>query len=115
MQQLIEELASSISPSYRRDVAFSILLEKTGDLNYASKIRDVRVLSSSLKRLALKKRFPENLSIARMIPDHYYKCLALLELSEKEGIDLKEEILENAEKIKSNYLRGKIIAKTKHL
>jgi hypothetical protein len=113
--ELIEALALTIPPGYRRDVAFSILLERTGDLNYASKIGDIRILSSSLKRLALKKRYPENLSIARMIPDHYYKCLALIKLAEKEKINLKKEIMEYAEKIKSNYLRSKIISKLNSL
>ncbi len=65
----LPEIAELIESSYRRNLAYCILLEKTGDLNLITKISDTRLLSASLKRVALKKRYPESLRIVRMIPD----------------------------------------------
>lgn len=65
-------------------------------MNFATKIKDVRILSASMKRLALKKTYPENLSIARMIPDPYYRSLALIEISYREKI-LDREIKDDKE------------------
>jgi hypothetical protein len=115
MNDRLPKVASKILKPYQRDVAFGILLERTLDLNYARKIRDKRVLSTSLKRVALKLRYPEKLAIARMIPDAYYKCLALIEIAKSEKIDLQNEILDCSSGIKSGYLRKRIISLAKSL
>lgn len=101
-------LPERIKNQYRKDVAYSILLEKTEDLNLIPRIRDLRILSASLKRIALRKMYPENLNIARMIPEPYYRALALVELSKKEAIDLQEEIDAAVQQIKSHALRRRL-------
>lgn len=101
----LNELAEKIKSSYRRDLAFCTLLEKTCDLNYAAKVNNLRLLSASLKRVALKKSYPENLRVARMIPDPYYRAITLAEISEREGLNLKDEILCTASLVESENLR----------
>ncbi len=102
-------VAEMISDDYRRDLAYSILLERSGDLNYAVKIKDIRLLSAAMKRLSSRKIYPENLTLARMIPDAYYRCLALIEISNKEGIDLSKEIELLSHSIPNKYLRERVL------
>jgi len=104
----LSDVPPKIKSRYKRDVAYSILLEKTGDMNLVSKIRDLRILSASMKRIVLKKPYPENLSIARMIPEPYYRALALIGISEKEKVDLKAEINNAVEQIKNPALRRRL-------
>ena len=104
----LSDVPPKIKSRYKRDVAYSILLEKTGDMNLVSKIRDLRILSASMKRIVLKKPYPENLSIARMIPEPYYRALALIGISEKEKVDLKTEINDAVEQIKNPALRRRL-------
>ncbi len=109
------KVVSLISKPYIKNVAYATLLEKTGDLSFSTKIRDVRILSASLKRLSSKLRYPESLTVAMMIPDAYYKSLALIELSKRESVDLSQEISKIAENIKSKYLRERVISLLKSL
>lgn len=102
------EVAEMISNPYRRDIAYCTILEKTGDMNFSSKISDARLLSASLKRLALKKIYPENLRIARMIPDPYYRALTLTELAEREKVDLREEITSAIGQVKNSAMRKRL-------
>jgi len=104
----LSDVPSKIKSKYKRDVAYSILLEKTGDMNLAPKIRDLRILSATMKRIALRKTYPENLNTARMIPEPYYRALALIEISKKENIDLRGEIDNAVQQIKSQVLRRRL-------
>jgi len=104
-------IVQKIKNRYKKNVAYSILLEKTGDMNFATKIKDVRILAASMKRLALKKTYPENLSIARMIPDPYYRSLALIEISYREKIDLDREIKDAVGMIKNMTIRRRLLRK----
>ncbi|WP_290595636.1 MULTISPECIES: hypothetical protein [unclassified Archaeoglobus] len=104
----LSDVPLRIKSRYKRDVAYSILLEKTGDMNIASKIRDLRILSASMKRVALRKTYPENLSTARMIPEPYYRALALIEISKKDNIDLREEIDDAVQQIKNQALQRRL-------
>ncbi len=107
----LSTVAMRIKDQYKRDVAYSILLERSGDLNLAGKIVDRRLQAASLKRLALKKPYPESLSVARMISDPYYRTLALIEIAgnaEREGVDLGREILESCRLISNPYLRKRV-------
>lgn len=104
----LSDVPPKIKSRYKRDVAYSILLEKTGDMNLVSKIRDLRILSASMKRVALRKTYPENLSTARMIPEPYYRALTLIEISKKENIDLRGEIDDAVQQIKSQALQRRL-------
>ncbi len=104
----LPEIAEMINSPYRRDIAYCIILEKTGDMNFSSKISDARLLSASLKRLALKKLYPENLRIARIIPDPYYRALALMELAEREKVDLKDEIVSTVGQVKNSAMKRRL-------
>lgn len=94
-----------IKDPYRRDIAYASLFERTCDLKYSEKICDKKIASASMKRVSEKLSFPENLRIARSIPDAYYRCLALIEISEKEKLDLRAEILESLNAIENIWLR----------
>ncbi len=102
----LPEIAELIADRYRRDLAFAAILERSGDVNYALKISDGRILSAALKRLAARLRYPENLRVARMIPDAYYRCLALATIAERERIDLRDEIAASARLIENRSLRS---------
>jgi len=104
----LPEIAEMISSPYRRDIAYCTILEKTGDMNFSAKISDARLLSASLKRLAVKKIYPENLRIARMIPEPYYRAVALMELAEKENVDLREEIASAIAQVKNFTMRRRL-------
>ncbi len=91
-KSLREDIIDLIKDKYKKDLAYSFLLEKTNNLNFAAKIGDQRLLSAAMKRLCEKMNYPENLKIARMIPEEYYKCLALMDIEEKEKIGLEKEI-----------------------
>ncbi len=108
-------VAVRIGDQYKRDVAYSILLERSGDLNFAAKIVDKRLQASSLKRVALKKPYPESLSLTRLISDPYYRTLALVEIAEKEKVNLGKEILESCKLISNPYLRRKMEEKAKNI
>ena len=108
-------LAMKIKGEYRRNVAYSILMERSGNLNFAAKITDQRLQSASMKRLAMKKSYPENLSIARMIPDPYYRALALIEIAKKDGIDLSGQIMESCRLISNPHLRKRVVEKAKSI
>ncbi|MDI9645438.1 MAG: hypothetical protein QFX40_01935 [Archaeoglobales archaeon] len=91
-KSLREDMVDLIKDKYKKDLAYSFLLEKTNNLNFAAKISDRRLLSAAMKRLCEKMNYPENLKIARMIPEEYYRCLALVGIEEKEKIGLEKEI-----------------------
>ncbi len=109
----LTEIAEMIESSYRKNLAYCIILEKTGDLNLATKITDTRLLSASLKRVALKKRYPESLMIARIVPDPYYRALALMELAERDMLDLRDEIAEAVKLVRNTALRRRLEEKMK--
>ncbi len=111
----LSAVAVRIGDQYKRDVAYSILLERSGDLNFAAKIVDERLQAASLKRLALKKSYPENLSLARLISNPYYRTLALIEIAEREKVDIGKEILQNCKLIDNPYLRRKMEEKAKNI
>lgn len=104
-------LPERIKNQYRKDIAYSTLLEKTEDLNLIPRIKNSRILSATLKRVALRKKYPENLSIARIIPEPYYRALALIEVSKREAIDLRKEIDDAVQQIKSHTLRRRLRGK----
>ncbi|MDK2875611.1 MAG: hypothetical protein PWQ22_21 [Archaeoglobaceae archaeon] len=108
------DATSLIKDSYKRDLAYASLFERTKSLEYLEKISDVRLASASMKRVSEKLSFPFNLEVARKITDPYYRCLALIEISEKEGLDLKKEIEEALNSIENPYLqkwlRNRLIA-----
>lgn len=112
-EEALPEIAEMIESSYRKNLAYCVLLEKTGDLNLTTKISDVRLLSASLKRVAMKRHYPESLRVARMIPDPYYRALALMELGEKERIDLKDEIAEAVKQVDNAAMRRRLEEKMK--
>ncbi|WP_202318603.1 hypothetical protein [Archaeoglobus neptunius] len=107
----VAEVAKKIDDPYRKDVAYSILLERTGDLNFSLKILSPRILSAALKRLAGRKPYPENLNIARMIPDPYYRSLALIEIASRYGVELSSEIKGSIDAVKNPSLRRRLIEK----
>ncbi len=109
-EKFAKDVAYSIKDDYKKNLAFAHLLERFGNLNYAMEINDQRILSASLKRLVARIPHPRNLILARMIPDPYYKCLALLEISKKENLD-KNEILVECSKIKNKQLRNWLFRK----
>jgi len=99
------DLAELIKNEYRRDLAYASLFERTTDLRYAEKIRDRKIASASMKRVSEKLFFPENLELAKRIPDPYYRCLALAEISEREKLDLKEEIAGALNAVENPWLK----------
>ncbi|MET1124202.1 MAG: hypothetical protein ABWW66_02920 [Archaeoglobaceae archaeon] len=107
------DVADLISDGYKRDVAYATLLERTGDMNYLTRISDRRIASAAMKRLAAKKLYPESLRIARLIPDAYYRALALMEIAEKEGIDLSAEIEAAIAAVENRSLRDWLSKKFK--
>lgn len=94
-----------IKDPYRRDIAYASLFERTSDFKYSEKICDKKIASASMKRVSEKLAFPENLRVARSIPDAYYRCLALLEVSKKEKMDLRAEILASLNAIENIWLK----------
>ncbi len=107
----LDEIAGMIGDEYKRDLAYSILLEKSGNLNYLAKIRNPKIVSASLKRIALRRPYPESLTLAKMIPDPYYKCLTLMELAEKYQINVREELEEACKSIKQRGLKNWVMKK----
>ncbi len=107
------DLAESIKDPYKRDLAYASLFERTCDFNYSEKIQDRKIASASMKRVSEKLGPPENLKVARRIPDAYYRCLALVEISEKEKIDLRAEILDSLNAIENIWLRKWLEARLK--
>ena len=91
-----EMIAEQIKREYYRDKAFATIVENCCALDLASKIVCKRVLSSSLKRLALKNN---SVKIAMAIPDPYYKALALLEFAKHDSsvFDKLEDVVDSIE------------------
>ncbi len=112
--EVAKEVAELIVDKYKKNLALACIMEKSGDLNYALKMDDIKILSAAMKRLALKKPYPANLTIARMIPDPYYRCLALIEISKREKLDLRNEIAKNCGLIDNRALRNWIVKKIGH-
>lgn len=99
------DVVESISDSYRKDLAYASLFERTGSLEYLERISDEKISSASMKRVSEKLSFPESLEFAKSIPDPYYRCLALVQISEKEGIDLRSEIEESLNEVENLWLQ----------
>jgi hypothetical protein len=99
------DVVESIRDSYRRDLAFASLFERTGRSDYLERISNERIASASMKRVSEKLSFPESLKFAKRIPDPYYRCLALVQISEKEGIDLRSEIEESLNEMGNIWLQ----------
>lgn len=108
-KSLREDIVELIKDKYKKDLAYSLLLEKTKNLKLAAKVSDPRLLSAAMKRLCEKMNYPENLKIAKMIPDEYYRCLALMELEEKENLGLEKEIEQCINSIENLNLRKWLI------
>ena len=99
-----KQIADLIEKEYYRNKAFATILEKCDDFELASRITCKRILSSSLKRLALKRRSVE---IATAIPDPYYRALAMLGLAKVKDIDVKA-IEEAVELVENEYLKKRL-------
>lgn len=106
-----EMIAEQIKREYYRDKAFATIVENCCALDLASKIVCKRVLSSSLKRLALKNN---SVKIAMAIPDPYYKALALLEFAKHDSsvFDKLEDVVDS---IKNECLKNRMKRKLKIL
>lgn len=106
-----EMIAEQIKREYYRDKAFATIVENCCALDLASKIVCKRVLSSSLKRLALKNN---SVKIAMAIPDPYYKALALLEFAKYDSsvFDKLEDVVDS---IKNECLKNRMKRKLKIL
>ncbi|MCS7145058.1 MAG: hypothetical protein NZ879_08595, partial [Archaeoglobaceae archaeon] len=98
-------VAERIKDRYKKDLAYASLFEKTCNFKYFEKILDQKIASASMKRVSEKLAFPKNLEIARRIPDPYYRCLALAEISEKEKMELREEIISSLNEIDNFWLK----------
>ncbi len=111
------DVVGFINNAYRRDLAYASLFERTGKFEYLEKISDKKIASASMKRISEKLSFPESLKFAKSIPDPYYRCLALLQILEREGIDLVKEIKESMVEIENpwlqKWLRDQLAAKSK--
>lgn len=104
-----EEIAKLIDRDYYRNKAYATILEQCNALELAEKISCMRILSSSLKRLSQNLDLPDSIEIARMIPDPYYKALALINIMEREEIEgLREEVNKTIEKVRSKYLKERL-------
>ncbi len=99
------DVAELIRNSYRKDLAYASLFERTGRFEYLERISDEKISSASMKRVSEKLSFPESLEFAKRIPDPYYRCLALVQISEKEGIDLRSEIEESLDGVENLWLQ----------
>lgn len=99
------DVAELIKDNYKRDLAYASLFERTKCLKYLEKVSDIRLASASMKRVSEKLSFPHNLEIAKNIADPYYRSIALIEISEKEGLDLSKEIEESINAIGNHYLQ----------
>ena len=106
-----EMIAEQIKREYYRDKAFATIVENCCALDLASKIVCKRVLSSSLKRLALKNN---SVKIAMAIPDPYYKALALLEFA-KHDSSVFDELEDVVDSIENEYLKNRMKRKLKIL
>ncbi|MEG9194487.1 MAG: hypothetical protein V6S10_04080 [Candidatus Methanoglobus sp.] len=99
------DIVELINNAYRRDLAYASLFERTGKFEYLVKISDRKIASASMKRISEKLSFPQSLEMAKEIPDPYYRCLALMQISEKEGVDLGKEIMESLDGIENPWLQ----------
>lgn len=104
-----EKIAKLIEKEYYKNKAYATILEKCNRLELAEKISCKKILSSSLKRLSVRTN---SIEIARMIPDQYYKALALISLIDRLKNDEKNEIIneirKTIESIESEYLKRRL-------